>query len=80
MDIAIIIVGIIFGAEVVRRLLSHRKEMRELELQHLNHTQLEQDNDQLRQSVSTLTARVEVLEKIVTDKSYRLNEEIESLK
>lgn len=38
MDIAIIIVGIIFGAEVVRRLLSHRKEMRELELQHLNHT------------------------------------------
>ncbi|KLV07034.1 hypothetical protein ABT56_05575 [Photobacterium aquae] len=79
MDIAIIIIAIIFGYEVIRRLLSHREAMHALEMKKVASEKASDKHQELQQEISSLQERVAVLEKIVVDKSYQVKKEIESL-
>lgn len=73
-----IIFGAVFGTRFVKLLLSHRKEIKQLELEQQSGVDRAQ-NVKLQQQVEQLTGRVEVLEKIVTDQKYQLEKEIASL-
>lgn len=73
-----IIFGAVFGGRMLKMVLNHRKEIKQLEISQqsqLDHKQKEQ----LIEQVKHLSARVEVLERIVTDQKYQLDKEIASL-
>ncbi|MFB9218009.1 nitrite reductase [Vibrio sinaloensis] len=73
-----IIFGAVFGGRMLKMVLNHRKEIKQLEISQqsqLDHKQKEQ----LIEQVKHLSERVEVLERIVTDQKYQLDKEIASL-
>ncbi|GHA36747.1 nitrite reductase [Photobacterium aphoticum] len=79
MNIAIAIIMIIFGAEIVRKFFQHRREMRELAYKHEQALKENDEHSRLKEEVAQLKARVEVLEAIVTDKKYTLSQDIDNL-
>ena len=79
MDIIIVVFVAIFGTEVIRRLLSHREKMRRMRLDELQARVDNEFQSRLEHEVATLRKRVEVLEKLVTDKHHQLGEEIDAL-
>lgn len=68
------IVAIVFISLGLQRYLSHKAEMKKLESAGSS-----SEVKQLQQDLQILQQRVSVLEKIVTDKGYQLNEEIKNL-
>ncbi|EGA70716.1 hypothetical protein VISI1226_01285 [Vibrio sinaloensis DSM 21326] len=73
-----IIFGAVFGGRMLKMVLNHRKEIKQLEISQqsqLDHKQKEL----LIEQVKHLSERVEVLERIVTDQKYQLDKEIASL-
>ncbi|MDF2153431.1 nitrite reductase [Vibrio sp. CAU 1672] len=76
--IVAIVFSAIFGRGIVKMVLQHRKDVRTLELSERN-TLGEQEREQLQQQIEALKTRVEVLERIVTDRKYQLENEIASL-
>ncbi|AJR09095.1 nitrite reductase [Photobacterium gaetbulicola] len=78
MDIVIVIFVAIFGTEVIRRLLSHRERMHKMELEQQGRAGVVAQQ-KLEADVIELKKRVEVLEKLVTDEAYQLENEIKAL-
>ena len=76
--IVAIVFGAIFGGGIVKLILNHRKEVRALEISERNQMSQE-ERDGLNKQVEDLKQRVEVLERIVTDNRYQLDNEIASL-
>lgn len=76
--IVAIIFGALFGGRIIKHILDHRKEVKELELAERNQHS-HQEKDALQQQVNELKKRVEVLERIVTDNKYQIEKEIASL-
>ncbi|MFW8632037.1 nitrite reductase [Vibrio natriegens] len=73
-----IVFGSLFGGGIVKLVLNHKKELRALEVSERN-AMSQEDQDNLKKQVVELKQRVEVLEKIVTDRKYQLDKEIASL-
>ncbi|AXY03057.1 MULTISPECIES: nitrite reductase [Vibrio] len=76
--IVFIVFGAIFGGGIVNMVLKHRKDVKALEVSERNQLST-QERDALKKQVAALTERVEVLERIVTDRKYQLDREIASL-
>ncbi|PSW07206.1 nitrite reductase [Photobacterium lipolyticum] len=74
------IVGIVFAFIGLDRYLKHITKMKELELACLKKQKDRGENNDLEKELLALKERVNVLEKIVTDRKYQLDEEIRSLK
>lgn len=70
----ILILLIIFGSIFTGRYLRYRMRMFELKLKAEKET-----SSELRVELSEIRDRLSVLEKIVTDKGYRVREEIDQL-
>lgn len=71
----VFIVLVVFGFLLGSRYLRHRMRMFELNLQH------EKDfSSELQTKLEKIDDRLASLEKIVTDKGYQLDEEIEKLR
>ncbi|UXI03204.1 hypothetical protein [Photobacterium sp. TY1-4] len=70
----IIIVAIVFISIMFKRYLDHQLKVKALESEHQSRALIE-----MKQDIKTLKARIEVLEKIVTDSGYQLNNEINRL-
>ncbi|MCG7585722.1 MULTISPECIES: nitrite reductase [Photobacterium] len=68
------IVAIVFASIGLQRYFKHKAEMKKLESEGSS-----SEVQQLRHELRTLQQRVDVLEKIVTDKGYQLKEEIKNL-
>ncbi|WP_159652997.1 nitrite reductase [Vibrio atypicus] len=73
-----IIFGAIFGGRIVKLILDHRKELKELEISESSKLS-QNEQDRLNLKIDELKQRVEVLEKIVTDSKYHIDKEIASL-
>ncbi|HCG5571047.1 TPA: nitrite reductase [Vibrio parahaemolyticus] len=73
-----IVFGAIFGGGIVKLILTHRKEVRALEISERN-TMSQEEQESLKKQIGELKRRVEVLERIVTDSKYQLEKEIASL-
>ncbi|EJC6861266.1 nitrite reductase [Vibrio parahaemolyticus] len=73
-----IVFGAIFGGGIVKLILNHRKEVRALEISERN-TMSQEEQESLKKQIGELKRRVEVLERIVTDSKYQLEQEIASL-
>ena len=71
---AVLIVAIIFTSLAVQRYFAHKTEVKKLESEGGN-----AETKKLQQEVESLKQRVEVLEKIVTDKNYQLKEQFRDL-
>ncbi|MGF1760280.1 nitrite reductase [Photobacterium sagamiensis] len=76
----VMIVAIVFAFIGLNRYLQHMAKMKELELEHIKNQQAGATNNDLEKELQALKERVNVLEKIVTDRKYQLDEEIRSLK
>ena len=76
----VMIVGIVFAFIGLDRYLKHITKMKELELACIKKQQEGAENKDLEEELQALKERVNVLEKIVTDRKYQLDEEIRSLK
>ncbi|UTV30667.1 hypothetical protein [Photobacterium atrarenae] len=70
----IIIVAIVFISIMFKRYLDHQLKIKALESEHQTRSLGE-----MKQEMKALKERVEVLEKIVTDSGYQLNNEINRL-
>ncbi|WP_407332757.1 hypothetical protein [Enterovibrio sp. 27052020O] len=69
-----IIVAVVVGARTLKSYLAYKAQLRKFELNHSKNVQ-----GDLAAEVSALKSRVEVLEKLVTDKSYTLDKQIRAL-
>ncbi|MDX1304656.1 hypothetical protein [Photobacterium sp.] len=74
----VMIVAIVFAFIGLNRYLQHIAKMKELELATSKERHAGSSND-LEKEVQALKERVNVLEKIVTDRKYQLDEEIRAL-
>lgn len=71
----VVIVCVVFGI-----LYEMYKKHLEFKTKTLNHNKVsDEQSDQLQLQVENLTARVQVLEKIVTDEGYQVQKDINSL-
>lgn len=71
---AVLIVAIIFTSLVAKRYFAHKTEIKKLESESGS-----AEAKKLQQEVESLKQRVEVLERIVTDKGYQLKEQFRDL-
>ena len=71
----VLILLVVFGFLYGGRYMRHRMRMFELNLQHERQT-----SGSLQQKLDKIDDRLAVLEKIVTDRGYQIDEEISSLK
>ncbi|MEZ8144339.1 hypothetical protein A1OO_05700 [Enterovibrio norvegicus FF-33] len=69
-----VVVAVVVGAKTLKSYLAYKAQLREFEI---NHSKSNQSD--LAVEVAALKSRVEVLEKIVTDKSYTIEREIRAL-
>ncbi|WP_047044268.1 hypothetical protein [Vibrio mexicanus] len=69
----VFIVAIVFGWLALMKYFNHQQAMSKI-----NESQ-SAENEELREQVKQLTERVAVLEKIVTDSSYQVNQEFQKL-
>ncbi|USE03600.1 nitrite reductase [Vibrio sp. SCSIO 43133] len=76
--VVLIIFGAIFGRGMLRTFFSHREKMRAIELEKAMEG-AEGLNSELVQQIKSLSERVEVLEKIITDEKYQLDRKIANL-
>lgn len=75
MVVCIVLITVVFGTifDMYKKHLAFKEKM----LKH-NHSS-DADNQQLKQQVINLEARIQVLEKIVTDEGYAVQKEINGL-
>ncbi len=71
------VLGILLAA--IGMLSGHRRKVKEMELAALKEQNSGQ-SDELNQKIDKLSKRVEVLEALVTDKGYELEQKISNLK
>ncbi len=76
--IILIIFGAIFGKGIVRTYFSHREKILAIEMAN-NNAKAKGLNRELLNSVESLSERIEVLEKIITDEKYKLDRKIANL-
>ncbi len=76
--IILIIFGAIFGKGIVRTYFSHREKILAIDMAN-NNSKAKGLNRELLNSVESLSERVEVLEKIITDEKYKLDRKIANL-
>ncbi len=76
--VVLIIFGAIFGKGLIRTYGEHKEKQSKLELENGNQ-EWQKDKQIILKQMDELTARVQVLEKIVTDPKYNLDREISSL-
>lgn len=70
----VVLVALSVGAKTLKSFLDYRAQLREFEIQNQQHGQSD-----VQQELAVLKKRVEVLEKLVTDKGYQLDQKIRSL-
>ncbi|KFA97953.1 nitrite reductase [Vibrio mediterranei] len=76
--VVLIIFGAIFGRGMLRTFFAHREKMRSIELEKAIEG-ADDVNSELVQQIKSLSKRVEVLEKIITDEKYQLDRKIANL-
>ncbi|MGX9521955.1 nitrite reductase [Vibrio mediterranei] len=76
--VVLIIFGAIFGRAMLRTFFAHREKMRAIELEKAMEG-AEGLNSELVQQIKSLSERVEVLEKIITNEKYQLDRKIANL-
>ncbi|WP_448250309.1 hypothetical protein [Thalassotalea agariperforans] len=75
MVVCIVLITVVFGTlfDMYKKHLAFKEKM-------LKHNQAsDADNEQLKQQVTNLESRIQVLEKIVTDEGYSIKKEINGL-
>ncbi|MDD1781801.1 hypothetical protein LRP49_11425 [Enterovibrio sp. ZSDZ35] len=70
----IVVIAVGAGTKTIKSYLDYRTALNAFEVNHKKH-----ERESMMQEISALKARVEVLEKLVTDEGYALDKKIKAL-